>query len=149
MYFGLTGGIVALTVGHIAIGFRLEYLPPALTVIIVILLFTRKIDSLKSRKKSILNSVFFGIFIALSTLLLSALAGSIVMFMMSLVDFLYPKIDLSMTTLDSSDVSFIKYLTSEGIQYLFSPFYSVVLGGFIPASIFGIFYGIIRNRQQC
>lgn len=149
MYFGITGGIAALTIGHIAIGIQLEYLPSAIAVMLVIILFARKIDSLKIKKRSLLNSIFFGVFIALSTLFLSALAGSIIMFVMSLLDFAFPNIDLSMNTFDSSDISFIKYISSEGMQYLLPPFIFTMSGGFIPALILGLFYGILRNRQQC
>ena len=62
LYFGITGGIAALILGYLAIGFHLIYLPPVLAAIVTIVLFTKKIDSLKPKKRSKAKSIFFGFF---------------------------------------------------------------------------------------
>jgi len=148
LYFGITGGIVALIIGYLGIGFHFVYLPPVIAAVITIIIFTRKIDSLKPKNRTVKKYILFGFFIAFSTLFLAALSGSVALFFMSLLEYLDSGIfKFGLNYFDAESYSFVEYFSKEGIKYLLAPIYWVITGGLIPSLIFGLFYGLKKCRS--
>jgi len=149
LYFGIFGGIFALIIGYLGIGFHLVYLPPVVAAVITIIIFTKKIDSLKPKTRTVTKYILFGFFIAFSTLFLAALSGSAVLFIMSLLEFLNSGIfKFGLNYFDAESYSFVEYFSKEGMKYLLAPMYWVLIGGLMPSLIFGLIYGLTKCRSK-
>jgi len=165
LLFGIFIATIALILGFLDLGFYIIYIPPILIAYFTVIFFINNINIIRKksdfivsnvfinniniiRKKSdfIVSNVLFGFLVAWSTLFFSAISGSLSLLFIAYLEFLYPTVfQFDLTTFEAYSDNFDQFFYHDGIKYFLLPLIWGLLLGFVPALLFGLFYGMREN----
>jgi len=146
LIFGIFIVVIALTLGFLNLGFYIIYIPPVLIAYFTIVFFVKNINIIREKSDFIISNVLFGFLVAWSTLFFSAISGSLSLLFIAYLEFLYPTVfQFDLTTFEAYSDNFDQFFYRDGIKYFLLPLIWGLLLGFVPALLFGLFYGMRKN----
>jgi len=146
LIFGIFIATIALILGFLDLGFYIIYIPPVLIACFTIIFFVSNINIIRKKSNFIISNVLFGFLIAWSTLFFSAISGSLSLLFIAYLEFLYPTVfSFGLTTFEAYSDNFDQFFYHDGIKYFLLPLIWGLLLGFVPALLFGLFYGMREN----
>jgi len=146
LIFGIFIAVIALTLGFLNLGFYIIYIPPVLIAYFTIVFFVKNINIIREKSDFIISNVLFGFLVAWSTLFFSAISGSLSLLFIAYLEFLYPTVfQFDLTTFEAYSDNFDQFFYRDGIKYFLLPLIWGLLLGFVPALLFGLFYGMRKN----
>ena len=146
LLFGIFIAIIALTLGFLNLGFYIIYIPPVLIAYFTVIFFVNNINIIRKKSDFIVSNVLFGFLVAWSTLFFSAISGSLSLLFIAYLEFLYPTVfQFDLTTFEAYSDNFDQFFYHDGIKYFLLPLIWGLLLGFVPALLFGLFYGMREN----
>lgn len=146
LLFGIFIAVIALTLGFLDLGFYIIYIPPILIAYFTVIFFVNNINIIRNKSDFIISNVLFGFLVAWSTLFFSAISGSLSLLFIAYLEFLYPTVfQFDLTTFDAYSDNFDQFFYHDGIKYFLLPLIWGLLLGFVPALLFGLFYGMREN----
>ena len=146
LLFGIFIAIIALTLGFLNLGFYIIYIPPVLIAYFTVIFFVKNINIIRNKSDFIISNVLFGFLVAWSTLFFSAISGSLSLLFIAYLEFLYPTVfQFDLTTFEAYSDNFDQFFYHDGIKYFLLPLIWGLLLGFVPALLFGLFYGMREN----
>lgn len=146
LLFGIFIAIIALTLGFLNLGFYIIYIPPVLIAYFTVIFFINNINIIRKKSDFIVSNVLFGFLVAWSTLFFSAISGSLSLLFIAYLEFLYPTVfQFDLTTFEAYSDNFDQFFYHDGIKYFLLPLIWGLLLGFVPALLFGLFYGMREN----
>ena len=146
LLFGIFIATIALILGFLDLGFYIIYIPPLLIAYFTVVFFINNINIIRKKSDFIISNVLFGFLVAWSTLFFSAIAGSLSLLFIAYLEFLYPTVfSFGLTTFEAYSDNFDQFFYHDGIKYFLLPLIWGLLLGFIPALLFGLFYGMREN----
>ena len=146
LLFGIFIAIIALTLGFLNLGFYIVYIPPVLIAYFTVIFFINNINIIRKKSDFIVSNVLFGFLVAWSTLFFSAISGSLSLLFIAYLEFLYPTVfQFDLTTFEAYSDNFDQFFYHDGIKYFLLPLIWGLLLGFVPALLFGLFYGMREN----
>ncbi len=146
LLFGIFIATIALTLGFLDLGFYIIYIPPILIAYFTVIFFINNINIIRKKSDFIVSNVLFGFLVAWSTLFFSAISGSLSLLFIAYLEFLYPTVfQFDLTTFEAYSDNFDQFFYHDGIKYFLLPLIWGLLLGFVPALLFGLFYGMREN----
>ena len=146
LLFGIFIATIALTLGFLNLGFYIVYIPPVLIAYFTVIFFINNINIIRKKSDFIVSNVLFGFLVAWSTLFFSAISGSLSLLFIAYLEFLYPTVfQFDLTTFEAYSDNFDQFFYHDGIKYFLLPLIWGLLLGFVPALLFGLFYGMREN----
>ncbi len=146
LLFGIFIATIALTLGFLDLGFYIIYIPPVLIAYFTVIFFVNNINIIRKKSDFIVSNVLFGFLVAWSTLFFSAISGSLSLLFIAYLEFLYPTVfQFDLTTFEAYSDNFDQFFYHDGIKYFLLPLIWGLLLGFVPALLFGLFYGMREN----
>ena len=146
LLFGIFIATIVLTLGFLDLGFYIIYIPPILIAYFTIVFFVKNINIIREKSDFIISNVLFGFLVAWSTLFFSAISGSLSLLFIAYLEFLYPTVfQFDLTTFEAYSDNFDQFFYHDGIKYFLLPLIWGLLLGFVPALLFGLFYGMRKN----
>ncbi len=146
LLFGIFIAFIALTLGFLDLGFYIVYIPPVLIAYFTVIFFVNNINIIRKKSDFIVSNVLFGFLVAWSTLFFSAISGSLSLLFIAYLEFLYPTVfQFDLTTFEAYSDNFDQFFYHDGIKYFLLPLIWGLLLGFVPALLFGLFYGMREN----
>ncbi len=146
LLFGIFIATIALTLGFLDLGFYIIYISPVLIAYFTVIFFVNNINIIRKKSDFIVSNVLFGFLVAWSTLFISAISGSLSLLFIAYLEFLYPTVfQFDLTTFEAYSDNFDQFFYHDGIKYFLLPLIWGLLLGFVPALLFGLFYGMREN----
>jgi len=146
LLFGIFIATIALILGFLDLGFYIIYIPPILIAYFTVIFFINNINIIRKKSDFIVSNVLFGFLVAWSTLFFSAISGSLSLLFIAYLEFLYPTVfQFDLTTFEAYSDNFDQFFYHDGIKYFLLPLIWGLLLGFVPALLFGLFYGMREN----
>jgi len=146
LIFGIFVATIVLILGFLNLGFYIIYIPSVLIAYFTVIFFVSNINIIRKKSDFIISNVLFGFLMAWSTLFFAAISGSLSLLFVAYLEFLYPTVfSFGLTTFDAYSDNFDQFFYHDGIKYFLLPLIWGLLLGFIPALLFGLFYGMREN----
>ena len=146
LLFGIFIAVISLILGFLNLGFYVIYIPPVLIAYYTVIFFVKNINIIREKSDFIISNVLFGFLIAWSTLFFSAISGSLSLLFIAYLEFLYPTVfHFDLTTFEAYSDNFDQFFYHDGIKYFLLPLIWGLLLGFVPALLFGLFYGMSKK----